>query len=144
MSLEQQVMDSMLASVRAALCRQPSIALTILDGMIKSSLRKIDANFPYGAACFLRFSAYWNLQELADIAARRAKEFGLEDEARVYKQRILVYGELRAAEIALHNEENSKAAVSVYIAEALAPSAGLKINFSFQQLEEFYFLARHL
>ncbi|MBI2550105.1 hypothetical protein HYV83_02895 [Candidatus Woesearchaeota archaeon] len=116
--------------------------------MVQSSLGKVDMGFPYGQVFPLRLAAYWNLMESADIAARRAMEFGLEEKAHVHRQKAIVYGELRVAEVALHNEDNSKATVSFYIAEALAPGAGIKIGQSFQQLEKFYFWAnfwaRHL
>ena len=144
MTLDQQLMDSALAGIRAALGSQPLIALNILDNIVQSSLGKVDVGFPYKAVSFLRMVAYWNLQESADTAARKAMEFGLESEAHVFKQRKLVYGELRAAEIAFYNGENLQAEGSFLLAEALAAGAGLRIGLSLQQLGEFYLWARHL
>lgn len=144
MTLNQKLVDSALAGVRADLGCHTLLALSTLDNMVQSSLGKVDTAFPYRQVFSLRLAAYWNFMESADVAARRANEFGLEDKARFYKRRALVYGELRAAEIALNNEENSKAVGGLNIAEALAAGAGVKISLSFQQLKEFYFWARHL
>ncbi|MBI2141611.1 hypothetical protein HYU16_04290 [Candidatus Woesearchaeota archaeon] len=141
----EHLTDSAFGSVLSALTgRQPLVALSMLDGMVKSSLGKIDDGFPYRKTFVLRLSAYWNLKESNAWEARMAREFGLEDRANFFEHRALVYGELRAAEVALHNGENSMAAGSFYIAEALAAGAGIKIGQSFQQLDEFYFWARHL
>lgn len=144
MTLNQKLVDSALAGIRADLSRNPVLALSALNNMAQSSLGKIDTDFPYRQVFPLRLAAYWNLTESADMAARRAMEFGMEEKAQVHRQRVVVYGELRAAEVALHHGETSQAIGSFLLAEAMAAGAGINLSLSFQQLKEFYFWARHL